>query len=407
MPKLKSRLRSFWPIPGTQYIFCEICKGINSLQYNPIQRFTNLIIDIKTGKCELRVDWQNLNPDKTIGGNSSRHTEYKGIIVNHENLSLIYEQVFRYDSSAFRRTPDINNNANQTFKKKKDIWRIDLFGGSQKLDNSPELFIHNQASHRCLDFSSLVALTSSKLVQYQLDDNSLQMSEDWQDIGDALMQLCSLPHGGYVYSNSRKGTVNFLQPYEPRFRSFQIKSIFAELPLPPKEITLWENLSSLSWQLIPLSAESSSPMLAYFQMPGFPIFEINLDRINKGNAKEVFNFLGYSPSCRPFLSMKRNRVILFSNSLVRSSQELSTSVPIFLVEKQYRNWPVNTAFCFQPKPVPLPASIHRICEIPFNNEYLLAYGQDAFWCVYYDGSAVKSLYPRARSMRRKGAKPRT
>jgi len=406
MPRLKSRLRSFWPIPGTQFIFCELCKGMHPHKHTANQRFTNLIINIKTGKCELRVDWYNLVPDKARHSKSSRHTEYKGIIVNHENLSLIYEQVFRYDSSEFRRNPEVKKSPFNTFKKKKDMWRIDLFGGSQKIENPPDLFIHNQASHRCLDFSSLVALTSSKLIQFQLDENSLQTNEDWQNIGDALMKLCSLPHGGYVFSNSRKGTVNFLQPYEPRFRSFQIKSIFAELPPPPREITLWENLSSLSWQLVPLSAESSSPMLAYFQMPGFPVFEIHLDRIKDGKAKDVFNFLGYSPSCRPFLSMKRNRVILFSNSLIRSNQDLNTSVPIFLVEKQYRNWPVNAAFCFQPEPIPLPASIHRICEIPFNDENLLAYGQDTFWYVYYDGSSVKPLYPRARPMRRKGAKPR-
>lgn len=397
----KSHLRSFWPIHGTPYIFCDIRKNLSSGNRFVHTKFTNLIIDIRQGKCLMRVDWQNLNPTDNSGNSASRSTEYKGIIHTSDQLSLIYEQIFRYDSSQFRRETRAQSGNSTPYKKKKDLWRIGLAGDIRKLDEAPDLFIQNQSSHRCLNFSSLVAISSNRLIQYQLQGNGLQQNDDWNEIGDSLMHLCSLPNQGYLFSNVRKGTVVFLQSNEPKVRSFPVKSIFAHLPAPPHSQKPWEQFSSTSWQLIPLSVCNESPLLAYFQMPGFPIFEIHLDRLQTGTERDVFNFLGFSPSCRPFVSMRGNKTILFTNSLVRRGNELCTDVPIFALEKEPQGWPAEYGFVFQPESISLPASIQRICEIPIDDEYLLGYGLDTFWGIRLDGSVVKPIFPRSGPFRKR------
>jgi hypothetical protein len=401
MPLAKSHLRSFWPIHGTPYVFCDIRKTLGASSRYVQTRFTNLIIDIRQGKCLMRVEWQNLNPTNSAEGAASRSTEYKGIILDRDCMSLIYEQVFRFDSSRFRRENQKSAGAASSYRKKKDIWRIGLSGDAQKLNDPPEHFIHNQSSYRCLNFSSLVAVSSNRLMQYQLQGNELQQSDGWDEIGDSLMQLCSLPNQGYLFSNTRKGTVVFLQPKEPKVRSFPVRSIFAHLPAPPSGVTPWAQLASLSWQLVPLSACGESSLLAYFQMPGFPIFEIHLDQLRDGKEKDVFNFLGFSPTCRPFVSMRQNQAILFTNTLVRRGAELCTGVPIYSLEKGPNGWPTEYGFVFQPQSISLPASIQRICEIPIDDEYLLGYGRDTFWGIRMDGSAVKPIFPRTGPFRRR------
>ena len=401
MVKQKSHLRAFWPIQGTPYVFCELQKSyrVNS---SPAQtRFSNLVIDVRAGKCVLRIDWQNLNPRLNSGSQSSRTTEYKGLLLDRDQFSLIYEQIFRYDSSQFQRMKDSKAKKNATFRKKKDLWRIDLSGEAKKLENAPDFFIQNQSSYRCLNFSNLISVSTNRLRQYQLTDEGLQQCGGWDEIGDSLMQLCGLPNRGFLFSNTRKGMVVFLLPDEPKVRRFAIKTLFADLPAPPRDITPWEQLSSLSWQLVPLSIRRGSSILAYFQMPGFPIFEIHMDRLSDGKTNEVFSFLGFSPTCRPFVSMHDNQTILFTNSLVRRGNDLSTGVPIFALEKGKKGWPTEYGFVFQPESIPLPASIQRICEIPIDDEYLLAYGHDSFWAVRADGGVVKPVYPRSGPYRRR------
>lgn len=397
----KSHLRTFWPINGTPYIFCEVRKALNAT-HPPLQvRYSNLIIDLRKGRCILRVDWQDMQAVPNSGRQNSRQTENKGVLVDRDELNLIYEQISRFESSSFSRREEEKKNSNSYMKKRRDLWRIDLHGGAQKIENPPDYLIQNQSSYRCLNYSSLVAIASDRLIQYQLNGNDLQASEDWVEIGDALVSLCDLPNQGYLFSNTRKGVVVFLQAKEPRVRTFPIQSLIADLPAPPREGTPWETFSRLSWQMIPLSVSGNSTLLAYLQMPGFPIFEIHLDRLSRGTGKEIFSFLGFSPSCRPFLSMRDNRAIFFTNSLVRRGHERSTNVPLFVLEKQANGWPTEGGFVFQPQSIPLPASIQRISEIPIDDEFLLAFGNNRFWCIQADGSSVRPIYPRSGSYHRR------
>ncbi len=400
MPLNQSHLRGFWPVIGTPYIFCDVRKDFGTHPSFAQTRYSNLLIDIQHGKCILRIDWQNLNANHPTGKPTSRLTEYKGTILNGNEISLIYEQIFRYDSSQFQRSKD-GKSSTATFRKKKDLWRIDLSGSAKKLENPPDHFIHNQTSYRCLNFSSLLAITSNRLMQYELQGNGLEERDTWDEIGDSLMKLCSLPNQGYLFSNTRKGSVVFLLPESPKIRSFSIKAIFTDLPRPPRQRTPWEQMSSLSWQLVPLSTSDRAPFLAYFHMPGFPIFEIHLDRLRMGNEKDVFHFLGYSPACRPFVCMQNNQILLFTNTMVRRGSELSTGVPIFALEKNSNSWPVESGFIFQPQSIPLPATIQRICEIPLDDDYLLAYGHDTFWRIRSDGGVVKPIYPRSGPYRKR------
>ncbi|MBN2326384.1 MAG: hypothetical protein JXR73_04455 [Candidatus Omnitrophica bacterium] len=387
----RTHLCAFWPISGTPYIFCDYRTNF-SIQPSYLQtKFTNLIFDIRKGTREMRVDWRNFPAAQDTGRHSSRYTEQKGILVDGRHLTLIYEQIYRFDSRGFQR--GIKQSA--IYRKKKDLWKIDIYGEARKLDHAPKHFIQNQIAHRCLNFSRLAAVSSNRLLQYQLRGNDLELNGEWNEIGDSLMQLCSLPNHGFVFTNQRRKTIVFLQQKEPRIRSFGLQSVFADLPALPDEGGLQDSLSSLSWQLIPLSVGSKSPMLAYFLAPGFPIFEIHLDRLAAGSEKEVFRFLGFSPYCRPFVSLRQNQVLLFSNTLMRRSRDLSVDAPLFACEKRASGWPVEYGMLFQPQPISLPASIQRICEIPLDDEHLLGCSREAFWRIRCDGAAADPVFTRS------------
>lgn len=162
--------------------------------------------------------------------------------------------------------------------------------------------------------------------------------------------------------------------------------------------------------LISLSPKGADPFIAYFHVPGFPIYEVHPEKLQDGELGEIFVFIGAAGYRKPFAAVNEGRTILamreespFHEVEVRFNKaawHFSSSIRFEMQAIAHRGedglmqeWRVEELEPSALTEIPYEGPT-RVYDRPLKGGRFLVYYHDIFWTVCWDGSGLEPLFPR-------------
>ncbi len=222
------------------------------------------------------------------------------------------------------------------------------------------------------------------MAEFEMVDGQLKKVVAWKEGGMPSNRF--LFEDGYFGFNVRTGSYFFYHRTEPpSVREISNGELCTLIP---------DMAGSMQLELIPLFAHADRPgLFSVNNVPGFPIFEIQSDRIKKGSASDIFKRVDEGFEDEPFCMMQNNEVLLLTSVAMIMSDILPPDQAI-LVSKREKN-PDGTWGEFSHDLTELkPARDRRFfCRYPLDEERLLYFHEGRFWTAKWDGSFETCVFP--------------
>ncbi|MEW6235679.1 MAG: hypothetical protein AB1656_09860 [Candidatus Omnitrophota bacterium] len=223
--------------------------------------------------------------------------------------------------------------------------------------------------------------------EYKYDGSELRQTCVWRD-WKSPSSIFFLENGAYLAYYREGDKYAFLSPgsSEPLFE-FGIGDL---LDLIPKDMNYMGNKT-----ILPLTWNPSLPCLVYFNMEGFPVFEIQAAAVTSKDVKKIFKLIGYKHAHRPFAAAQNNEVVLFAD-YEWDSDVYNEGFHLKKEELYYSSRRLNRtpgAISGEYHAVSLPQGFKFFSKQTIDGKYLIFYSDNALWRMRWNGENLKKVFP--------------
>lgn len=224
---------------------------------------------------------------------------------------------------------------------------------------------------------------SIDLIEYQAD--GLQLREigyaaNLKGVWTSYTQRIS--EHGYIIANFVDKDFFLVQTQPPLARQFNFTDLLPMTSAPNSII------QDIPYQLL---TQPTDPFpLIVLTSSGFPVFHIKLDRLEKGEVRDIFTLAGENYAFAPKTAIHENRALLFDGFI---EGQVQNGYALWISKREDRP---SSAMWFPPPQIAYTFLTQARFYQPLDSERLLVDINSEIWTIRWDGTDLKKVFPRVK-----------